>query len=112
MRLSRRSPHETISETVIAAAVTEARETGRTQIVADTLCTALRLVVTPSANPRWLLFCYNKDGRLEKSSLGRYPKIGVESPLCQTSCRLNRIGNHEGVDIRKWLDTDKHTEIG
>ncbi len=78
MRLSRRSPREAISETVIATVVTEARETGRTQVVADAQCPALRLIVTPSADPRWLLFCYNKDGRLEKSSLGRYPLIGVE----------------------------------
>jgi hypothetical protein len=78
MRLSRRLPHEAITETVIASVIAEARETGRTQIVADTRCTALRLVVTPSADPRWLLFCYDKNGRLEKNSLGRYPRIGVE----------------------------------
>src|SRR5271166_137524 len=77
MRLSRRSPHD-ISEAVIAAVVTEARETGRTQIIADGRCTGLRLFVTPSADSRWLLFCYDKDNRLKKVSLGRYPNIGVE----------------------------------
>jgi hypothetical protein len=78
MRLSRRSPREAISEATIAAMMIEASATGRTQIVADTRCTALRLVVTPSANSSWLLFCYHKDGRLNQSLLGRYPKIGVE----------------------------------
>jgi hypothetical protein len=78
MRLSGRVPREAISETVIAAVVNKARETGRTQIVADSRCTALRLVVTSSADSRWLLFCYDKVGKLKKSSLGRYPKIGVE----------------------------------
>jgi hypothetical protein len=78
MKLSSRRPREAISEAVIAAVVTEARETGRPQVVADSQCTALRLVVTPLADPRWLFFCYNKDGRLEKSSLGRYPRVGVE----------------------------------
>ena len=77
MKLSRRSPREAISEDTIAAVVTEASATGRTQIVADTQCTALRLVVTPSADSSWLFFCYDKDGRLNKSLLGRYPKIGV-----------------------------------
>ena len=40
-------------------------------------------------------------------------KVGLgQSPLCQTSCRLNRIGTFGGVDIRKWLDTDKRIKIG
>jgi hypothetical protein len=26
-------------------------------------------------------------------------------PLCQRSCRLNRIGTFGGADSRKWLDT-------
>jgi hypothetical protein len=34
------------------------------------------------------------------------------SPLCQKSCRLDRIGTFGGADIRKWLDTDKRTKIG
>jgi len=33
-------------------------------------------------------------------------------PLCQRSCRLNRIGTFGGADSRKWLDTDKRTKIG
>ena len=33
-------------------------------------------------------------------------------PLCQTSCRLNRIGTFGGADSRTWLDTDKRTKIG
>jgi transposase len=33
-------------------------------------------------------------------------------PLCQFSCRVNKIGTLEGADIRKWLDTDKRTKIG
>jgi hypothetical protein len=73
------SPRVVISEAVIAAVVTEARETGRTQIVSDSRCTALRLVVTrPPMDPRWLLYCYNEDGRLEKTSLGHYPRMGAE----------------------------------
>ena len=74
MRLSNRSPREAISEAVIAALVTEARKTGRTQVVADSRSTALRLVVTPPTDVRWLLLCYNEDGRLQKKPLGRYPK--------------------------------------
>ena len=34
------------------------------------------------------------------------------TPLCQRSCRLNRIGTFGGADSRKWLDTDKRTKIG
>jgi transposase InsO family protein len=34
------------------------------------------------------------------------------TPLCQTSCRLNRIGTFGGADSRKWLDTDKLIRIG
>jgi CHAT domain-containing protein len=33
-------------------------------------------------------------------------------PLCQESCRLDRIGNFGGVDIGKWLDTDKRIRTG
>ena len=39
-------------------------------------------------------------------------KFTLPGPLCQTSCRLNRIGTFGGADIRKWLDTDKRTKIG
>jgi phage/plasmid-associated DNA primase len=35
-----------------------------------------------------------------------------DNPLCQRSCRLNRIGTFGGADSRKWLDTDKRTKIG
>ena len=33
-------------------------------------------------------------------------------PLCQRSCRPDRIGPFGGADIRKWLDTDRRTRIG
>jgi hypothetical protein len=33
-------------------------------------------------------------------------------PLCQTSCRLNRIGTSGGAGRRKWHDTDRRTRIG
>ena len=36
----------------------------------------------------------------------------VHRPLCQRSCRLNRIGTFGGADSRKWLDTDKRTKNG
>jgi hypothetical protein len=35
-----------------------------------------------------------------------------DPPLCQRSCRLNRIGTFGGADSGKWLDTDKLTKIG
>jgi pimeloyl-ACP methyl ester carboxylesterase len=33
-------------------------------------------------------------------------------PLCQRSCRPDRIGPFWGTDIKKWLDTDRRTRIG
>jgi hypothetical protein len=39
-----------------------------------------------------------------------YP-VGT-TPLCQTSCRLNRIETFGGADIGKWHDTDRDTKIG
>ena len=33
-------------------------------------------------------------------------------PLCQRSCRPDRIGTFGGAGRRKWLDTDKRTKIG
>jgi putative ATP-dependent endonuclease of OLD family len=33
-------------------------------------------------------------------------------PLCQRSCRLNRIGTFRGAGRRKWLDTDRGIKIG
>src|SRR6202789_2860293 len=32
--------------------------------------------------------------------------VPVVPPLCQRSCRLNRVGTFGGADSRKWLDTD------
>jgi hypothetical protein len=78
MRPSHLSSHVAISETVIAAVVAEVSETGRTRTVVDGYCTALRLIVTSSASPCWLLFCYNEQGKLEKRSIGYYPAITVE----------------------------------
>ena len=34
---------------------------------------------------------------------------GVDAPLCQRSCRPDRIGTFGGADIRKWLDTARRT---
>ena len=36
----------------------------------------------------------------------------AELPLCQRSCRPDRIGTSGGADIRKWLDTDKRIKTG
>ena len=47
--------------------------------------------------------------RLSRSTLYYEPQ---PVPLCQRSCRLNRIGTFGGADSRKWLDTDKRTKIG
>jgi SRSO17 transposase len=33
-------------------------------------------------------------------------------PLCQRSCRPDRIGTFGGAGRRTWLDTDKGTKIG
>src|SRR6187455_1262814 len=34
-----------------------------------------------------------------------------QGPLCQTSCRVFRIAQRGGVDIKQWLDMDKHSGI-
>jgi len=39
-------------------------------------------------------------------------KHPVEAPLCQRSCRPDRIGTSGGADIGKWLDTDKRIKTG
>jgi hypothetical protein len=36
----------------------------------------------------------------------------ADRPLCQRSCRPDRIGPFGGTDIKKWLDTDRRTRIG
>jgi hypothetical protein len=33
-------------------------------------------------------------------------------PLCQSSCRMDRIGTFGGADSRQWLDTDRRTRTG
>ena len=78
MTPSHSSTHVAISETVIAAVLADVSETGRIRTIVDAYCTALRLIVTPSASPRWLLFCYNEHGTLEKRSIGYYPTIRIE----------------------------------
>jgi hypothetical protein len=82
-----------ISEEVVGASLIEARRTGRTQTIADSLCRGLRLIVRPSADPIWLLFCYGSDGKLEKRSLGTYQKIGIEKARRRAwECRLQVKG--------------------
>jgi hypothetical protein len=45
--------------------------------------------------------------------LGRLPIRRIAAyPLCQRSCRLNRIGTFGGAESRKWLDTDKRIKNG
>ena len=43
-------------------------------------------------------------------NLGR-PLAAPPGPLCQRSCRPDRIRPFGGADIRKWLDADRHTRI-
>jgi len=33
-------------------------------------------------------------------------------PLCQRSCRMDRIGTFGGADSKQWLDTDRRTRTG
>jgi hypothetical protein len=33
-------------------------------------------------------------------------------PLCQSSCRADKIGNFGGADSKQWLGTDRHTRTG
>jgi transposase len=33
-------------------------------------------------------------------------------PLCQSSCRADRIGTFGGADSKQWLGTDRHTRTG
>jgi hypothetical protein len=92
-RRSLASPPLTISEDVVGASVTEPRRTRRTQTIADSLCRGLRLIVRPATDPVWLLFCYGSDGKLEKRSLGIYPKIGIEKARRRAwECRLQVKG--------------------
>ena len=87
------SPHLTISEDVVGVSIVEARRTRRTQTIADSLCRGLRLIVRPSADPIWLLFCYGSDGTLERRPLGTYPKIGIEEARRRAwKCRLQVKG--------------------
>ena len=52
--------------------------------------------------------------RQQRKRPGSWTLLNVRqgTPLCQRSCRLNRIGTFGGADSRKWLDTDKRTKIG
>ena len=33
-------------------------------------------------------------------------------PVCQSSCRADRIGTFGGADSKQWLGTDRHTRTG
>ena len=48
--------------------------------------------------------------------IGAYDRFTISVagrvPLCQRSCRPDRIGTSGGADIRKWLDTDKRIKTG
>ena len=37
---------------------------------------------------------------------------GRPRPLCQSSCRADRIGTFGGADSKQWLGTDRHTRTG
>jgi hypothetical protein len=87
------SPALIISEAVVGAHVIKARRTKKMQVIADSQCRGLRLIVRPSADPNWLLFCYRADGKLEKRTLGSYPKISIEEARKRAwKCRLQVKG--------------------
>jgi Transposase IS66 family len=39
-------------------------------------------------------------------------KALADSPLCQSSCRADKIGTFGGADSKQWLGTDRHTRTG
>ena len=39
-------------------------------------------------------------------------KCRRQTPLCQSSCRADRIGTFGGADSKQWLGTDRHTRTG
>jgi len=53
------------------------------------------------------------DGPIDADSfLAWVEQFLVPSPLCQNSCRLDRIGGLGGMDIRQWPVTDERIRIG
>src|SRR5689334_17124247 len=50
--------------------------------------------------------------RIASSGSVRTGIQGQDSPLCQSSCRADRIGTFGGADSKQWLGTDRHTGTG
>jgi hypothetical protein len=53
-----------------------------------------------------------KSAEMPEDDIGLRKDIPASNPLCQRSCRLNRIGTFGGAESRKWLDTDKRIKNG
>jgi hypothetical protein len=58
-------------------------------------------------------FCAIRAGELvpARALLSRPPRRSGH-PLCQSSCRADKIGNFGGADSKQWLGTDRHTRTG
>jgi len=77
MKRPRLSPPSLLSDSVIERITTEVHTTGQAQIIRDSHCPGLRLVVARSSNLRWTLVTLNHQGRKEEHILGHYPRVTI-----------------------------------
>jgi hypothetical protein len=77
MKRPRLTPPTLLSDTIIERITSEVAATGKAQIVRDSHCPGLRLVVLHSRAPVWMLILFNPGGRKEERLLGRYPHINT-----------------------------------
>jgi hypothetical protein len=85
-----------LTETAINKAIREATQTGRRDL-ADAGCPGLLLRVTPSGAASWVLACRDRQGRMRRFPLGRFPSIGISEARGEARSLHARV-KHEGAD--------------
>ncbi len=85
-----------LRETAISKAIREATLTGRRDL-ADAGCPGLRLRVTPAGAASWVLACRDRQGRMRRFPLGRYPSMGIGEARSEARILHARV-KHDGAD--------------
>jgi DDE superfamily endonuclease len=76
--------------------------------VADLEAAITAYIDATNANPKPFRWIKSADDIL--ASIQRFCLRTL--PLCQSSCRADRIGTFGGADSKQWLGTDRHTRTG
>jgi Arm DNA-binding domain len=89
-------PPMRLTETAINKAM-KTVAAGKRQDLADPGCPGLRLRLTPAGTATWVLACRDRQGRMRRFPLGRYPAVGLSEARTAARALHTRV-KHYGED--------------